>query len=123
MVMKENVVILGASEKKDRYSNIAIGRLKEAGYSVLPVNPKLHQIDGVKVYNDLSEIQFTIHTLTVYVNPSLLEKNIAKIKELNPKRVILNPGTRSEKAKLELKNRGIQVVEACTLVMLSTNEF
>ena len=64
----QRVVVLGASDKADRYSNQAFRLLKKMGHDPVPVNRNLDQIEGVKVLGDLSEISGHVDTLTMYVN-------------------------------------------------------
>lgn len=121
--MSQKVVILGASDKTDRYSNIALKLLQRYGHTPLPVSPKLRSIEGVPVYTSLAEIETNVDTLTMYVNSetsSLLQDQILKLK---PKRVIFNPGSENPTLESALKKSGISVIEACTLVMLKTNQF
>ena len=53
---KERVVIVGASDNPERYSNRALLLLRKHGHEVIPVHPKLAEIDGIKVVPDLSAI-------------------------------------------------------------------
>lgn len=117
------VAVLGASPKPDRYANKAIKMLKKYGHQVVPVSPNHSEIDGLKSVSTVSEIKQKIDTLTVYVGPKNIIDLIPEIVNLNPKRVILNPGTESEELKAELDAAHIPYVEACTLVMLSTGQF
>ena len=64
-----------------------------------------------------------IDTLTMYVNPALSTKYQQDIIDLNPKRVIFNPGSENPALEKALIERGIHVEEACTLVMLRTDQF
>jgi len=121
--MEQNVAILGASQKKERYSYKALTMLKEYNHKVFPVHPALKEIEGHKVYSSLKEIQQDIDTLTVYVSPKWIEPLIQDIIALKPGRVILNPGTESDALKTELDKAGIPWLEACTLVLLRTGQF
>jgi uncharacterized protein len=119
----KNVVLLGASNKTDRYSYKVLHMLIDYGYHVIPINPILDDIDGVAVKHSLSEVSQQIHTVTLYLNPSRLEPIIDEIIMLKPKRIIFNPGTESPEAKERMTANGIETVEACTLVMLRTGQF
>jgi predicted CoA-binding protein len=121
--MAENVVVLGASPKPERYSNKAVIMLGEKGYNVIPVHPAVDKINGIKVKADLADITEDIHTVTLYVNGSMVEKMADEIAALKPKRVIFNPGTESAEAHEVFLEKGIDVLEACTLVLLRTNQF
>lgn len=121
--MSQAVVILGASDHPQRFSNQAQSRLLEKGYRPIPVNPRLQEIDGVRCYPDLQSIVETVDTVTVYVRPSILEALLDALVELRPQRVILNPGSESEVAVGVLEQAGIEVQIACTLILLDTNGF
>lgn len=118
-----NVLVLGASPKKDRYSNMAIVQLLQKGYQVIPVHPKLAEIEGLTVIPDLASVEQKIHTLTLYIGPQRSAALIDDIIRLNPVRVIINPGTESDQLEEALCHHHINHFHACTLVLLSTNQF
>ena len=120
-----NVAILGASEKPERYSNKAQRLLAEHGHRVFPVSPGGGEIRGVIGYGSVADLPAdeSIDTLTLYVNPVRLEPLIDDILAKNPRRVIFNPGTESDSAAKRFRDAGIEVLEACTLVLLETGQF
>lgn len=120
---KYTVAIIGASDKPDRYSYKALKLLKENNYEVIPINPVLEEIEGVKVYRSISIIEKKIDTITLYINPDLLKRYIDEIIRIKPRRVIFNPGTESSEIEEIFEKSGIQTIEACTLVMLRTGQF
>lgn len=123
---KENVVILGASDKQDRYSYKALVLLKEYGHNPVGVHPSLTEIEGAKVFKDINQAKNylkDVDTLTIYVNPEISSKISQEIINLKPKRAIFNPGSENESIYNELKKNGIEVEEACTLVLLRTNQY
>ncbi|MDQ3230351.1 MAG: CoA-binding protein, partial [Pseudobdellovibrionaceae bacterium] len=87
------------------------------------VHPTLKEVEGVKVVAKFEDIPNRPHTLTVYVNPRRLEPMIPGIVQLNPQRIILNPGTESRALTQAAQDKGIEVEEACTLVLLRTRQF
>jgi predicted CoA-binding protein len=121
--MAENIVVLGASPKPARYSNKAVILLGEKGYNVIPVHPAVDIINGIRVKADLADIKEDVHTVTLYVNGSRVETMVDKIAALKPNRIIFNPGTESPAAQKAFADQGIDVLEACTLVLLRTNQF
>ncbi|MCO4793750.1 MAG: CoA-binding protein [Bacteriovoracaceae bacterium] len=118
----ENVVILGASDKVERYSYKAMKMLIEHGHKPILVHPKLKLINGIPVFHTLSEIT-NAETLTIYVNKEISNQIRNEILNLDIKRVIFNPGTENPELKKELEDKNIKVEEACTLVLLSTDQF
>lgn len=117
------VAILGASDKPDRYSYLALKELRDNGHTPLPVHPKLASIDGVPVQPSLDKLPKPIDTLTVYVSPDISNASEAQILNLRAKRVIFNPGTENPALEDKLRAQGAEVVEACTLVLLKTGRF
>jgi len=118
-----NVAILGASPNQDRYSNMAIHRLLEYGHQVFPINPIHKEIEGQKVYKHLVDIEEPIHTLTMYVNSFRSNDLMDDILALLPKRIIFNPGAENDVLSEKATEKGIEVLNACTLVMLSSRQF
>jgi len=118
-----SVVVLGASPKPKRYSNMAVRQLKSNGYRVIPVNPGHSIVEGLDTVAHLNDINEYVHTLTMYLSPQWSERIEDDIIRLNPGRVIFNPGTESNSLKKSLSDSGIPYIEACTLVMLSTGQF
>ena len=116
------VAILGASDNPTRYSFMALELLVEKGHQVKLINPRLKSIAGHPCVASLSELKH-VHTLTIYVNPEILEQNLDAILKLRPQRVIMNPGSESEKVRKALGQQMIEVIEGCTLVMLRTAQF
>ena len=119
----EIVAVIGASPKQDRYSNKAMRMLAQYHHTPIPVAPKYEEIEGKKVYQALKDIPEKIDTVTMYVGPARQEAIIKDIIKLGPKRVIFNPDTENKAAYDQLKQAGIEVVEACTLVLLKTNQY
>jgi len=117
------VAILGASEKEDRYANKAQQRLLQHGYSVLPVTPTGKSILGVPSVKNIIDIKKPVDTVTLYVGPKILAEQIDDLVKLKPRRVIFNPGTEDAALQKQLEQAGIHTVEACTLVLLSTDQF
>jgi predicted CoA-binding protein len=119
----ENVAVIGASPKKERYSNKAIQLLDQYKHNPIPVAPGHNSIEGKKVYPSLEDIPGKIDTVTMYVGPNRQDAIIKDIIKIAPKRVIFNPDTENNAAYEQLKKAGINVVEACTLVLLKTNQY
>jgi predicted CoA-binding protein len=118
------VVILGLSDDPSRYAYKAAQRLLESGYqNVKGVHPSGTPVLGLESFKSISEIKGTIDTLTLYVNPLKLDTMLESILRAKPKRIIFNPGTEHPALMKSAKQKGIQVLEACTLVLLSTRQF
>ena len=121
--MGERVAVLGASDKPDRYSYMAVEMLLQHGHTPVPVSPKNIAPFGIQAVADLPSVEGEVDTLTMYVNPQVSTRLTEQILNLKPKRVIFNPGTENPELMAALITVGICVVEACTLVMLRTGQY
>jgi len=122
--LNDLMIILGLSDDPQRFSHIAMKLLQENGYeNILGVHPQLKDVEGVRVVASLEDIPQRPHTVTVYLNPQKLEPLIPALLKLNPKRIILNPGTESSALVIAARLQGIEVEEACTLVLLRSRQF
>jgi NAD(P)H-dependent flavin oxidoreductase YrpB (nitropropane dioxygenase family) len=61
--------------------------------------------------------------VTLYLNPLRQREYYNYILETKPKRVVFNPGTENPEFYQLLKSHNIKVEEACTLVLLATNQY
>ena len=119
----ETVAVIGASPNQDRYANKAMRLLAGHGHTPVPVAPTHETIEGRKVYPSLAEVPEKIDTVTLYVAPARQSDIIEQIIQAAPRRVIFNPNTENPGAYAQLKAVGIEVTEACTLVLLKTNQY
>ncbi len=119
----ENVAVVGASPKEERYSHKAILFLEEKGHNPIPVNKRYDEILGRKSYPRISDVPEKIDTVTMYIEAANQNAIIDEIVVLLPNRVIFNPGAENPEAYDRIREAGITVTEACTLVLLKTDQF
>ncbi len=113
----QTIVVLGASNNPERYSNKAVKILKEKGFHVVPVHPLLKEVEGLSVSASLDDVKDPIDVLSVYVRPEVFLSMITSVEEVKPKRVILNPGTESPAIKMALERSCIPYHTGCTITM------
>jgi predicted CoA-binding protein len=119
----ENVAILGASPKPDRYAYKAFELLREYGHRPIPINPAFPEILGEKCYPKISEAPGPIDTVTLYLGEARSNPLIDEIINAKPRRIIMNPGAENFALAEKAEDAGIEVVEGCTLVMLRAGQF
>lgn len=120
--MSKKTLVIGASLKPQRYSNLAINRLVKAGIEVVAFGLKEGKVAGISIDTNLMPYK-DIHTVTLYLNAQRQKAFYDYIMSLQPERIIFNPGTENSEFQNLLKQKGIHFEEACTLVLLSTNQF
>ncbi len=120
--MKLATLVLGASENRERYSNMAIRSLTKHRHSVKAIGNKKGHVETVSIgtekifYDD-------IDTITLYLGPKNQVAYYEYILLLKPRRIIFNPGTENDELKLLAENNGITTENACTLVLLNINQY
>jgi predicted CoA-binding protein len=117
------VAVLGASDNPERTAYQAVERLLRNHHQVIPVSPKGGEILGLPVVSALGQISAPVDTLTLYVGPDRQGALVDDIVALKPRRVIFNPGTENPAIYPQLKQAGIAIEEACTLVLLASRQF
>jgi len=120
--MKDCTLVLGASLKPQRYSNLAINRLRTNNIKTRAVGLRKGMINDV-IINTGKPVFTDIHTVTLYLNPKRQKEYYNYIIALMPKRVIFNPGTENEELMDLLKKNNIDFEVACTLTLLATNQY
>ncbi|WP_143304827.1 CoA-binding protein [Chitinophaga vietnamensis] len=119
---KKLTVVLGASPNPERYSYLAVSRLTAHGHPVVAIGNREAKIGDTPVIKAHPALQ-QVDTVTLYLNPVLQREYYDYILQLHPKRIIFNPGTENEELETLAASKGIQTMEACTLVLLSTGQF
>ena len=120
--MQKKTVVLGASQNEERYSNIAVKKLVAHNHPVTAIGNKEGTINDTKIIKDNPSIN-DVDTVTLYLNPENQKPYYDYILSLNPKRIIFNPGTENDELERLAAAKGIKTMEACTLVLLSTNQY
>ncbi|MCU0431066.1 MAG: CoA-binding protein [Cytophagaceae bacterium] len=118
----KKVVVVGASDNPQRYSYLAAHMLMEYGYDMIPLGQKKGIVAGVPIHNDRPTLE-NVDTITLYIGPQHQPEIATYVASLHPRRVIFNPGTENPDFQEYLSNKGIEVLEACTLVLLRSGQF
>lgn len=122
MIEKKKTLVLGASDNPSRYSYLAIHRLRNHGHPVVAIGKKHSLVADVPVETEKKEFD-NIDTVTLYLNPLHQQDYYDYILSLKPKRIIFNPGAENEELANLATQHQIKVIEACTLVLLSTGQY
>ncbi len=117
-------MVLGATPNPARYAYLAAQMLVEKEIEMVPVGIKSGTVAGEKIL-DLKNQPFIadIHTITLYIGPGNQPQWYDYILTINPQRVIFNPGTENPVLESMVSDHGVEVLKACTLVMLSVGNY
>jgi predicted CoA-binding protein len=115
-------LVLGASPNPVRFSHKAVKSLLRHEKKVVAVGFKKGLIAEEEILVGQPHID-NVHTVSIYIGSSRQTDYYDYIFSLNPKRVIFNPGTVNPEFMGKLKNKGIEPISECMLVMLSDEEY
>ena len=120
--ISKKTLVLGASDNPARYSFLAIHKLREHKHPVVAFGKRIAMVEDVPVQPETAPIQ-DLDTVTVYLNPNNQKSYYDFVLEQHPRRVIFNPGAENPEFEKILTEHGVQVMEACTLVLLGTGQY
>jgi uncharacterized protein len=113
-INEKNIALIGVSRNPQKFGNALLKELSKKGYIVFPVHPELKEAEGIKCLSSLDELPENVNNLLIVVQPNVTEEIVSKI---NPKKIHrvwmsrgIGKGSASEKAIMECKNKGIEVV-------------
>ncbi|MEM8893955.1 MAG: CoA-binding protein [Bacteroidota bacterium] len=120
----KNTAIIGASTNPARYAYRAAHMLKDQGHPVVPIGIKKGEVAGEEILDlrQRPEVD-AVDTVTLYLGPQNQTEWEDYILSLQPRRVVFNPGTENPTFASRLNAKGVEALEACTLVMLSVGTY
>ena len=115
--------VIGASPNEARYSNMAVKKLSNHKFSVVPLGFRTGSISDLPIITTWPQNISGLRVVTIYIGPQRQPEFYDYIISLKPKTVVFNPGTENPEFYIKLEKAGIKVEEACTLVLLNLNIF
>jgi predicted CoA-binding protein len=119
----KTAAVIGASNDRTRYGNMAVRAFRRAGYQVYPVNPTEPEIEGLKAYPTVKDIPAQLDTVTIYVRPAVLVKLLPEIAEKGCKDLWLNPGTVSDTVLAEVKRLNLNALQGCSILAIGQSPY
>jgi predicted CoA-binding protein len=118
----KKTVVLGASDNPQRYSNMAIKKLRSHGHPVFAIGKRKSIVGDVPIEEESRAVP-DVDTVTVYLNPGNQKAYYDYILSLHPQRIIFNPGAENAELEKLAEEQGIRIQQACTLVLLTTGQY
>lgn len=120
----KKTVIVGATTNPSRYAYLAASMLTDYGHPIVPIGIKSGEVFNVPIQDIRKEPEIKdVDTITLYIGPDHQPEWYEYLLSLKPKRIIFNPGTENAEFEKMAEDSGIEATEACTLVLLRTNQF
>lgn len=122
MPSTKKTLVLGATDNPERYAYRAVHMLKNHGHEVVPVGIRKGEVAGLAIHTERPQ-EKDIDTITLYVGPQNQPAWYDYILDLQPRRILFNPGTENPELAQLAHQHGIETEEACTLVLLSIGQY
>jgi len=116
----KNVLVLGASFNPDRYAHMAIRKFEKKGFRVFGLGNRCGKVASIEIRTNQFSIP-NLYAISLYLSAKNQIDYYDYIVNLNPEKVIFNPGAENSSLELILEQHGIYYEKACTLVLLSLN--
>lgn len=111
----KTIAVIGFSDNPSRASNGITFYLKEQGYDVYGVNPRLAglEINGIKCFDKISSLPVEIEIFNIFRNSKYLMETVEEIINLDykPAGIWTQLGVIDEDAKLLAASNGILYIE------------
>ena len=120
--MSKKTLVIGASPNPARYGHKAVKRLRKHNIEVIAIGLRETVIEDITVVKGKPELT-DIHTVTLYIGPDNQEDYLDYIIRMLPARIIFNPGTYNRRLENMAREKGIETIEDCTLVMLDMGDY
>ncbi len=122
--MSKKTVIIGATPNPSRYAYLAAEMLTDYHHEIVPVGIKQGTVQGVSILPiQTKPVVPHVDTITMYIGPQHQPEWYDYLLSLKPKRIIFNPGTENDELARLAAAKGIETLEACTLVMLRSGQY
>lgn len=118
----KKTLIVGASNNPERYAYKAAHSLVAHGHEIENLGTKIGVVAGKAILQG-NPILENIHTITLYIGAAHQPPMYEYLIQLKPERIIFNPGTENIEFEKLANQAGIETLEACTLVLLATNQY
>jgi uncharacterized protein len=117
------VAVIGASNNRRKFGNRALRAYRDQGYTVVPINPREAEVEGVKAYASVLDVPGPIDMASFYVPPEIGEEIIGEIARKQIAEVWLNPGAESDELIARARALSIKPIVACSIVALGRNPY
>jgi predicted CoA-binding protein len=106
----KTIAIVGISNKPDRDSYIVAEYLLNQGYKIIPVNPNIDTVLGLKAYPDLISIPEDIEIVDIFRRSEFVDEIVDQAIEKGAKVVWMQLGVINESAAEKARKAGLKVV-------------
>lgn len=117
------IALVGASGDPEKYGNIILRNLRAKGYTVLPVNPRGGEIEGLAAHASLAAVPPPVDLASVVTPPAASRRVLRDAEALGLPLIWFQDGAYDEELRAELaRARILGILEACVMVVTAWTE-
>jgi hypothetical protein len=110
------IAVVGLSSRRWRASYGVSEYMQEAGYRILPVNPKEKEVLGEKAYAHLSDVPEKVDIVDIFRRPEFVPEIVDTAIRIGARAVWMQEGVAHEEAAARARAAGLLVVmDRCIL--------
>ncbi|HEY4553033.1 MAG TPA: CoA-binding protein [Bacillaceae bacterium] len=106
----KKIAVVGLSDNPDRTSYMVSEAMKNAGYDIIPVNPAVDEVFGIKAVPSLADIKGHVDIVNVFRRSEFLPELAREFAEIDADVFWAQLGVENEEAFQFLKDRGYTVI-------------
>ncbi len=110
------IAVVGATDKVERFGSKIFRYLRGRGHDVVPIHPRLDEVDGIAVARRLEDVDPPVDAINLVVNPAVGIDVVRSAAALGVKRIWAQPGAESPEIAAAAEEAGLEYVEGCVLV-------
>ena len=114
---QKRIAVVGSFRNQSKYAYRILQALKNKGYEVYPVNPRLKEVEGLTCYPSVKDIPVVCDVADIVTPPTITEQVIKECKEKGITRVWLQPGAESQEAIRLCRENDIQAVYGLCIML------
>ena len=120
----DTFAVVGASRKPHKYGNKVLRCYLQNRQSVIPVNPREKEIEGLSCVAAVSDLPEQVRSISIITPPQETEKVVDQAIAKGVKNLWMQPGAESEAAVAAAEAAGLNVIAdgSCLLVVLGYHE-
>ncbi len=107
----KTIAVVGLSDNPERYSYQVAEYLMKHGFKIIPVNPNIESVFGLKSYNSLSEINELVDAVDIFRKSEFVGPIVDEAIKIKAKAVWMQEGVSDEKGATKARNAGLVVFE------------
>jgi predicted CoA-binding protein len=116
--MTQTIAVIGASSNRNKFGNKALRAFVKRGYTVIPINLREHEVEGLQAYPSVLDVPGRIDLATLYVPPSAGIRVMDEIAKKGIGEVWLNPGADTAEVLTRARQLGLRTTRLCSILAI-----